>query len=151
MLLKRWHAGRLSQTYPDVTWNNRICPNGIEKSAAPFGAALAEFIVGAVALVIVEVFPLQIAMLFGAANESAYYADFTVKCFRTYLCLMPLATLNKGTLPACNTAARSFARASATATISPAQIFTRSFSGIGRERWAGATPAAISACGSKNS
>ena len=58
---------------------------------------LAEFIVGAVALVIVEVFPLQIAMLFGAKNESAYYADFTVKCFRTYLCLMPLATLNKGT------------------------------------------------------
>ena len=37
------------------------------------------------------------AMLFGAANESAYYADFTVKCFRIYLCLMPLATLNKGT------------------------------------------------------
>ena len=36
-------------------------------------------------------------MLFGAANESAYYADFTVKCFRIYLCLMPLATLNKGT------------------------------------------------------
>ena len=58
---------------------------------------LAEFIVGAVTLVIVEVFPLQIAMLFGAANESAYYADFTVKCFRTYLCLMPLATLDKGT------------------------------------------------------
>ena len=58
---------------------------------------LAELIVGAAALVIVEGFPLQIAMLFGAANESAYYADFTVKCFRTYLCLMPLATLNKGT------------------------------------------------------
>ena len=58
---------------------------------------LAEFIVGAVALIIVEVFPLQIAMLFGSANESTYYADFTVKCFRTYLCLMPLATLNKGT------------------------------------------------------
>ena len=37
------------------------------------------------------------AMLFGAANESAYYASFTVKCFRVYLCLMPLATLNKGT------------------------------------------------------
>ena len=58
---------------------------------------LAEFLVGAVALVIVEVFPLQIAMLFGAANESAYYANFAVKCFRIYLCLMPLATLNKGT------------------------------------------------------
>ena len=59
---------------------------------------LAELLIGIIALVIVEVFPLhQIAMLFGAANESAYYADFTVKCFRTYLCLMPLATLNKGT------------------------------------------------------
>ena len=40
---------------------------------------LDEFIVGAIALVIVEVFPLQIAMLFGAANESNYYADFTEK------------------------------------------------------------------------
>lgn len=58
---------------------------------------LCEFIVGLAALVIVEVFPLQIAMLFGAANESDYYADFTIKCFRIYLCLMPLATLNKGT------------------------------------------------------
>lgn len=58
---------------------------------------LLEFAVGAAALIIVEVFPLQIAMMFGAANESAYYADFTVKCFRIYLCLMPLATLNKGT------------------------------------------------------
>lgn len=56
-----------------------------------------ELAVGVIALFIVEVFPLQIAMLFGAANESAYYADFTVKCFRIYLCLMPLATLNKGT------------------------------------------------------
>ena len=56
-----------------------------------------ELIVGVVALVIVEAFPLQISMLFGAANESAYYSDFTVRCFRTYLCLMPLATLNKGT------------------------------------------------------
>ena len=58
---------------------------------------IGELIVGAVALVIVEAFPLQISMLFGAANESAYYSDFTVRCFRTYLCLMPLATLNKGT------------------------------------------------------
>lgn len=58
---------------------------------------LAELIVGIISLVIVEVFPLQIAMLFGAANESTYYVNFTVKCFRIYLCLMPLATLNKGT------------------------------------------------------
>ncbi len=69
-----------------------------ERAKALFSRLMrAELIVGAAALVIVEVFPLQIAMLFGAANESAYYASFTVRCFRVYLCLMPLATLNKGT------------------------------------------------------
>ena len=57
----------------------------------------AEAIVGGVALLIVECFPLQIAGLFGAANESAYYTDFAVKCFRIYLCMMVLATVNKGT------------------------------------------------------
>lgn len=57
----------------------------------------AEAIVGVIALIIVECFPLEIAKLFGAANESAYYADFAVKCFRIYLCMMMLATLNKGT------------------------------------------------------
>ena len=58
---------------------------------------IAEAVVGLVALFIVEVFPLQIANLFGAANESVYYTDFVVKCFRTYLCMMVLATVNKGT------------------------------------------------------
>ena len=58
---------------------------------------LAEFAAGLIALAVVEIFPMQISMLFGAANESAFYAEFTVKCFRIYLCLMPLATLNKGT------------------------------------------------------
>ena len=58
---------------------------------------VSEFIVGLIALIIVEIFPMQISMLFGAANESSYYSQFTVKCFRIYLCLMPLATLNKGT------------------------------------------------------
>ena len=43
------------------------------------------------------IFSEPILALFGAANESAYYTDFTVKCFRIYLCLMPLATVNKGT------------------------------------------------------
>lgn len=56
-----------------------------------------EAVVGGIALIIVECFPLQIANLFGAANESAYYADFAVKCFRIYLCMMILATVNKGT------------------------------------------------------
>lgn len=58
---------------------------------------IAEAAVGAVALIIVECFPLQIANVFGAANESVYYADFAVKCFRVYLCMMVLSTVNKGT------------------------------------------------------
>lgn len=58
---------------------------------------VAEAIVGVIALIIVECFPLQIANLFGAANESAYYTDFVIKCFRIYLCMMPLAMVNKGT------------------------------------------------------
>lgn len=58
---------------------------------------IAEAVVGGIALIIVECFPLQIANLFGAANESAYYTDFAVKCFRIYLCMMIPATVNKGT------------------------------------------------------
>ena len=58
---------------------------------------IAEAIIGGLATVIVECFPLQIAKLFGAANESIYYSNFAVKCFRIYLCMMVLATVNKGT------------------------------------------------------
>ncbi len=58
---------------------------------------IAEFVVGAVAWIIVEVFPHGLISLFGAANESEYYTSFAIQCFRTYLCLMPLATVNKGT------------------------------------------------------
>lgn len=58
---------------------------------------IAEAVVGGVALLIVECFPLQIAKLFGAANESGYYTSFLVKCFRIYLCMMIFATVNKGT------------------------------------------------------
>ena len=56
-----------------------------------------ETIIGLIALLVVEVFPLAIASLFGASNESAYYTQFAVKCFRTYLSMMVLATVNKGT------------------------------------------------------
>ncbi len=56
-----------------------------------------EAAVGAVALLIVELFPRQLIGIFGAANESASYTAFAVKAFRTYLCMMPLATVNKGT------------------------------------------------------
>lgn len=57
----------------------------------------AEFLVGLVALLIVEVMPRQLIAIFGAANESVYYTQFAVKAFRIYLCLMPLATVNKAT------------------------------------------------------
>ena len=54
-----------------------------------------EAVLGLIAFVIVEIFPADIALLFGASGESVYYADFTVKCFRTYLCLIVLACINK--------------------------------------------------------
>ena len=56
---------------------------------------LAEAAVGAVALVLVECFPRQIIGIFGAANESAYYTQFAIRAFRTYLCMMIFACVNK--------------------------------------------------------
>lgn len=56
---------------------------------------IAEGIVGAVALIIVEFFPRQLIAIFGAANESVYYTDFAVKAFRIYLCMMIFACINK--------------------------------------------------------
>ena len=58
---------------------------------------IAEAVVGGVALLIVELFPQQLIGIFGASNESAYYTEYGVKCFRVYLCMMVLATVNKGT------------------------------------------------------
>lgn len=57
----------------------------------------AEAAVGIAALLIVELLPHQLIGIFGAGNESVYYTDFAVKSFRTYLCMMPLAMINKGT------------------------------------------------------
>ena len=57
----------------------------------------AEAAVGAIALLIVEVFPRQLIGIFGSANESAYYTEFAIRSFRIYLCMMVLATVNKGT------------------------------------------------------
>ena len=56
-----------------------------------------EAAVGIVALLIAEIFPRQLIGIFGANNESRYYTDFAIKSFRTYLCLVPLSTVNKGT------------------------------------------------------
>ncbi len=54
-----------------------------------------EGIIGAVALLIVELFPRQLIAIFGAANESVYYTDFAVRAFRIYLCMMIFACVNK--------------------------------------------------------
>ena len=56
---------------------------------------IAEAAVGAVALLIVELFPRQLIGIFGASNESSYYTDFAVRAFRIYLCMMVFACVNK--------------------------------------------------------
>ena len=56
-----------------------------------------EAAVGFVALLIVELFPRQLIGIFSAGNESEYYTAFAIRCFRVYLCMLPLATINKGT------------------------------------------------------
>ena len=59
---------------------------------------IAEALVGAAALVLAEGFPRQLIAIFGAANESGYYTDFAVRAFRTYLCMMVPACVNKACL-----------------------------------------------------
>ena len=54
-----------------------------------------EALVGAIAMIFVEVLPRQLINIFGAANESVYYTDFAVKAFRIYLCMIVLACVNK--------------------------------------------------------
>ena len=54
-----------------------------------------EALVGFAALILVEFFPRQLTGIFGAANESAYYTDFAIRAFRIYLCMLPLACVNK--------------------------------------------------------
>ena len=56
---------------------------------------IAEAAVGAVGFVLAEFFPRQLISIFGAANESSYYTDFAIKAFRTYLCMIVLACINK--------------------------------------------------------
>lgn len=56
---------------------------------------VAEASVGAIALILVEFFPQHLIHIFGAANESVYYTEFAVKAFRTYLCMMIFACVNK--------------------------------------------------------
>ena len=55
----------------------------------------AEAVLGIAALLVVELLPRPLICLFGAANESRYYTEFAVKAFRVYLCLLPMACINK--------------------------------------------------------
>lgn len=56
---------------------------------------IAETCVGVVAFVIVELLPMQLISIFGAANESIYYTEFAIKAFRIYLCMVIFACINK--------------------------------------------------------
>ena len=56
-----------------------------------------EAMVGLISLLITQLLPRQLIGLFGAAQESAAYTEFAVKSFRTYLCMMILACVNKAT------------------------------------------------------
>ena len=56
---------------------------------------IAEAVVGAAALIVVEVFPDRLISIFGAANESACYTDFALRAFRIYLCMIVFACVNK--------------------------------------------------------
>ena len=56
---------------------------------------LAETFVGVISFIIVEVFPLQLIGIFGAANESSYYTSFAIKSVRIYLCMIIFACVNK--------------------------------------------------------
>ena len=57
-----------------------------------------EALVGLAASLFFLLFPRQLIQLFGAENESIYYAQFAVWFIRGQLCLLPLACLNKGSL-----------------------------------------------------
>ena len=58
---------------------------------------IAEAAVGAVALIVVELFPGALLAIFGSAQESIYYTEFGRKAFRIYLSMVVFACVNKAT------------------------------------------------------
>lgn len=56
-----------------------------------------ELVIGVVATLVFECFPVQIIGLFGAANESEHYSRFAIRCIRLFLCCTALSCINKGT------------------------------------------------------
>ena len=79
---------------PIVGYN--IGANKLDRVKEAFKKMLiAEVIVGSIALVLFEVFPLQIISVFG--SESALYNDFAVMTFRIYFCTIILCCVQKST------------------------------------------------------
>ncbi len=70
---------------------------------------IGEAAVGAVAFLIVELFPNQLISIFGAANESVYYTEFAVKAFRIYLSMIIFSCVNKGTFIFLQSTGKAFA------------------------------------------
>ena len=75
---------------------------------------ITEAAVGAVAFILVEFFPRPMISIFGAANESSYYTEFAILAFRTYLCMIILACVNK----ACFIFLQAMGKAAASTTLS---------------------------------
>ena len=57
---------------------------------------LAEAVVGLIATIVFLLFPRPISYLFGGANESAEYIEFSVKYIRIFMCMSVLSCINKG-------------------------------------------------------
>ncbi len=55
----------------------------------------AQAIFGLAASLVFLIFPKQLMLIFGSANESSYYEEFAVWFIRCQLCLLPLGCVNK--------------------------------------------------------
>lgn len=87
-------VGMAAGCIPVVGFNIGAGQNGRVKKL--FGLLLvSEFSAGIISLIAAEVFPGFLIGIFGASNESACYSEFALRSFRIYLCMLPLACINK--------------------------------------------------------
>lgn len=90
------HMKLVKPSKKDFKLSGKICRRTLLLGITSFLSQIS--LVAAMAAInnmILEVFPLQLIGIFGAANESSYYTDFALKAFRIYLCMMVLACVNK--------------------------------------------------------
>lgn len=87
------HMKTIKPSANDLKLNRRICGRTLLLGITSFLSQIS--LVGAIAFVLVEVFPKQLISIFGAANESSYFTTFAMKAFRVYLCMVILACVNK--------------------------------------------------------